>query len=77
MDQVRSFELQYRIEHRHPDGTSAEMVEDRAHHDPADHDAERSWGLRRIFRCTACSASVTLEPGDPATDDRRDSAGER
>ena len=27
MDQVRAFELQYRIEHRHPDGSSAELVE--------------------------------------------------
>jgi hypothetical protein len=53
------------------------MVEGRAHHDPADHDAERSWGLRRIFRCTACQATVTLEPGDPATDELPGSAGER
>ena len=39
------------IEHRHEDGSWSEMVEERRPHDAADHDAERSWGLRRIFRC--------------------------
>jgi len=70
MDQA-SLELVYRIEHRHKDGSWGEMVEDRAHHAPSDHDPERGWGLRRIFRCTSCDESATLIPSEegspPAT----------
>jgi hypothetical protein len=63
MDQAR-IELAYRIEHRHPDGSWGEMIEQRGHHDPAQHDAERSWGIRRIFRCTSCDETAILVPGD-------------
>jgi hypothetical protein len=63
MDQSRSVELQYRIEHRHPDGSWSEMAEERRPHDAADDDQERSWGLRRFFRCPRCDEQVTLEPG--------------
>jgi hypothetical protein len=63
-----SFDLQYRVEHRHADGSWSEMVEERRPHDAADHDSERSWGLRRIFRCPKCNERVTLEPG-PGDDD--------
>jgi len=35
-----------------------------AHHAPADHDPERSWGLRRIFRCQSCGDSMTLIEGE-------------
>lgn len=66
MDQT-VFELRYRIEHRHKDGSWAEMVEDRSHHDAADHDPERGWGLRRIFRCASCEESATLIPGEEAS----------
>ena len=66
MDQAR-LEFAYRIEHRHKDGSWGEMVEDRAHHDAADHDPERRWGLGRIFRCTSCDESVTLIPGEELT----------
>jgi hypothetical protein len=61
------FELQYRLEHRHKDGSWAEMVEDRAHHDVADHDPERGWNLRRIFRCTSCDEAATVFPGEEAS----------
>jgi hypothetical protein len=60
----RTFEILYRIEHRHHDGSWGEMVEDRAHHSPSDHDPERSWSLRRIFRCTSCEEAVTVIPGE-------------
>jgi hypothetical protein len=60
----RSFEILYRIEHRHSDGRWGDMVEDRAHHDSAQHDPERGWNLRRIFRCTSCEESLTLIPGE-------------
>jgi hypothetical protein len=63
MDQA-NLELQYRIEHRHKDGSWAEMEEDRPHHDSAGHDSERSWGIRRVFRCRTCPESAVLIPGE-------------
>ena len=62
MDYTRTAELQYRIEHRHTDGDGAPMVEERSHHDSADHDPERSWGQRTLFRCTKCDEGVLIEP---------------
>jgi len=62
MDYARSAEVQYRIEHRHGDGSWAPMVEEASHHDSAEHDPERSWGKRRLFRCTRCDESVLIEP---------------
>jgi hypothetical protein len=32
-------------------------------HDSADHDAERSWLRRTIFRCTACDERVSVTNG--------------
>jgi hypothetical protein len=61
---ARIVEMAYRIDHRHSDGSWGEMVEDRSHHSPANHDPERNWSLRRIFRCTSCEESVTLIPGE-------------
>jgi hypothetical protein len=62
MDPARA-DFIYRIEHRHNDGSWSEMREDeRPHHDPAQHDDERLWGLRRVFRCTSCSEKVILVP---------------
>jgi hypothetical protein len=70
MDQARIMEMAYRIDHRHPDGSWGEMVEDRSHHSPADHDPERKWGAFRIFRCTSCEASVMVadEEGVPVVE---------
>jgi hypothetical protein len=64
MDQARLAEIALRIEHRHDDGTWGEMREHRGHHAPSDHDPERGWNLRRIFRCTSCSESLTVVPGE-------------
>jgi hypothetical protein len=55
-------EMQLRIEHRHDDGSWAEMLEDESPHDPAAHDPERSWGRRRLFRCTRCDETVLVGP---------------
>jgi len=68
--QARIIEMAYRIDHRHADGSWGEMVEDRTHHSPADHDPERAWSRFRIFRCTSCDASVAIanESGVPVTD---------
>ena len=59
MDQ-HVFDLDYTIEHAHPDGSRGEMVEV-SHHDVASHDPERRWDMRRIFRC-ACGHSMTIAP---------------
>jgi hypothetical protein len=69
MDQ-RIQHLQYRIEHEHGDGSWGEMVEQPAHHDPAAHDPERTWSLRRIFRCAECGDTVTVsrDEAGPAPD---------
>ncbi len=63
MDPARLVEMEYRMSHRHNDGSTWPMVEVRQHHDAADHDPERRWGLRRIFRCTSCEETVTIESG--------------
>jgi hypothetical protein len=54
----------YRIEHRHRDGSWAPM--EPMHHGEAEHDAERSWLRRAIFRCEHCQqqVTVTIEPID-------------
>ena len=64
MDQARIVEMALRIEHRHSDGSWGELTEDRSHHSPSDHDPERRWGLRRIFRCTSCDEAVTIIDGE-------------
>ena len=63
MDQQR-FQVEYQLSHRHKDGSWAQMEEVRPHHDSSQHDQERSWGLRRIFRCTSCPETATVIPGD-------------
>ena len=62
MDQ-RLLQLQYRVEHEHSDGSWGQLVEDRSR-DASANDPERSWALRRIFRCTTCGDVVTLTPGE-------------
>ena len=65
MDQARIIEMALRIEHRHKDDTWGEMQEERSHgHDSAEHDPERGWGIRRIFRCTSCPEAVTVFDGE-------------
>ncbi|HEU4671750.1 MAG TPA: hypothetical protein VFS32_02515 [Candidatus Limnocylindrales bacterium] len=73
MDPASLVEIEYRVSHQHRDGSSSPMVEVTSHHDPAAHDPERHWGLRRIFRCTTCDETITLEPaagGDEAAGER-------
>jgi hypothetical protein len=61
---ARIRELEFQISHRHTDGSWGRMEERPAHHDAAEHDPERGWGLRRIFACTSCEEKVTLIPGE-------------
>lgn len=56
---ARNIEMAYRIDHRHPDGSWGEMVEDRSNN-PADDDPERKRSAPRIFRCTSCEQTVTI-----------------
>ena len=62
MDQARIGEAQYRLTHRHADGSWGEMIEMPLQHDPAAHDPERRWGLGRLFRCSVCDEAVSIAP---------------
>ena len=70
MDPNLRISSQLILEHGHNDGTWSPMQ--RAEHDSAGHDAERSWLRRKIFRCTTCDEQVSVteggvdEEGDPA-----------
>lgn len=50
---------EFRLEHRHGDGTWSEL---HAEHDSVAHDSERSWLRRRIFRCD-CGEEVAVTTG--------------
>ena len=71
MDNVRLFEAEYRIQHRHNDGTWGDMEEEdtSARHDPAQSDPERRWGVDRIFRCKSCEQQVTIVHDDRPADE--------
>jgi hypothetical protein len=49
---------EFRIEHRHSDGSWQALQE--VPHDSAAHDGERSWLRRAIFRCSTCDEQVTV-----------------
>jgi hypothetical protein len=58
MDQLRSAEVQYRIEHRHSDGSWSPMYAQS--HDSAERDPERNWLRRMVFRCGSCGEVVEV-----------------
>ena len=62
MDPNIRIEQEYRIEHRHRDGSWSPL--EPIHHGEAEHDAERSWLRGFRFRCNACGreVTVTVEP---------------
>ena len=69
MDPNLRIAQQFRLEHHHSDGSWSPL--EPQHHESADHDAERSWLRRTIFRCTSCAEEVAVtetgdEDGDPA-----------
>ena len=49
------------LEHRHADGSWTPMK--RVDPDSTDHDAERSWLRRTIFRCSTCDEEVAVTDG--------------
>ena len=58
------------LEHRHSDGSWSPM--ERPAHGEPEHDSERSWLNRRIFRCPTCDEQVAVTEGaDEGGPDRR------
>lgn len=72
MDLGRIREAEYRLSHRHSDGSWGELreVPPRDHHDPSSHDPERSWPRRRLFACTSCDELVAISPESEETGPR-------
>ncbi|HEY8870546.1 MAG TPA: hypothetical protein VIM30_14315 [Candidatus Limnocylindrales bacterium] len=72
MDLLRSMEAQYRISHRHSDGSWVELEPKPDSHDPAATDPEREWPNGKVFRCASCYEEVVLvrPEDDPATGGR-------
>ena len=69
MDLARSAEFQFRLSHRHSDGTWADL-EPRPVVDPAERDPEPHWGGAQLFVCKTCDEQVRVEttgesPSDP------------
>ncbi len=62
MDQGRMFEATYRLQHRHKDGSWADMPEVNAHASSAGVDTERGWASGRLFKCATCEEGVELVP---------------
>jgi hypothetical protein len=68
MDANLRISQELRLEHRHSDGSWSPL--EPAPHGEAEHDSERSWLRRRIFRCPTCDEQVAVtdgaeEEGDP------------
>ncbi|TME35334.1 MAG: hypothetical protein E6I62_00670 [Chloroflexi bacterium] len=57
-----AFILPFELQHRHTDGTDHGMQP--KHHDPSEHDPERTWLVRQEFQCMDCDETVTLIPGE-------------
>ncbi len=62
MEQFRIGEAMYRVQHRHKNGSWADMEEVGNHHDSTAHDPERGWNLRRLFVCRTCEEGVEMSP---------------
>ena len=71
MDPNLRISQELRLEHRHSDGSWSAMEPNP--HESSDHDAERSWLRRRIFRCATCEEQVAVTEGadEGGTPDRR------
>jgi hypothetical protein len=61
MDSNVRIAQELQLEHHHSDGSWSRL--EPMHHDSADHDAERSWLRRTIFRCTTCAEEVRVTEG--------------
>jgi hypothetical protein len=61
MDPNLRIAQEFRIEHRHGDGSWSPL--EPIQHDSAAHDGERSWLKRTIFRCAECDETVRVTEG--------------
>ncbi len=64
MEQQHMLEADLKLQHRHADGSWADLVEDHEHPNPADRDVERGWAKGRIFRCAQCPERFAVGPAD-------------
>jgi hypothetical protein len=72
MNMNRMDYAEFRITHRHPDGSWGDLAlvptagnrEPSSEHDVAAHDPERQWHGGRLFRCTSCGQQVILTPAE-------------
>ena len=55
---IRVASTEILLEHHHDDGSWGAMQE--LPHGEPEHDGERSWLRRRIFRCEACNEEVAV-----------------
>jgi hypothetical protein len=62
MDPNLRIAQEFRIEHRHSDGTWSPL--EPVHHGEPEHDAERSWIRRRIFRCPCGEEIAVTDAGN-------------
>jgi hypothetical protein len=58
------------LEHRHSDGSWTPMK--RVDPDSTNHDAERSWLHRTIFRCSTCDEEVSVSTNGDEEDGELD-----
>ncbi len=70
---LRAPDLELQLMHRHKDGSWAEMDATPSHHAPTEHDPERGWSRRKIFRCRTCAEVLSVQRGD--TDVQETEAG--
>ena len=57
--------MSLRLEHRHLDGSWNEL--EQSHHDPSEHDPERSWAKGDIYVCKNCDEQVRVSVPDDET----------
>ena len=64
MDQIQLREAIFRLEHRHADGSWSRLEPRPQHHDPAEHDPERSWSGGQLYVCPTCDEQVIVRGPD-------------
>ena len=62
MDPIFRIRQELLLQHRHDDGSWAQM--ERVAHDSTEYDAERSWIRGAVFRCITCDEQVMVTKGD-------------
>jgi hypothetical protein len=67
MDLLRAYEAEYRLQHRHADGSWVELEPKPDNHDSATTDPERQWPNGQVFRCPACSEQITVVRSEDRT----------